>query len=91
MPQPSNRLSETATSLLTLLNNIDELIIRCNNRQDARDVMKAFRIYATNHNFSIPEDKVDNFHAVLLDSKPYTISSIVHDIAADVIRNDQSS
>ena len=91
MPSSQDNLSVTAISLVTLLNNIDELIVKSNNRQDAKDVMRAFRTYAKNHNFTIPEDKVDNFHAVLLDSRPYTLSSIIHDIAADVIKIDRSS
>jgi len=91
MPQQKKTLSATATSLLTLLNNMDELIIESSNRQDAREVMKAFRSFAKTNRFDIPEEKVNNFLAVLLDSRPYTLSSILHDIAADVIKTDYFS
>ena len=88
---PNSKLSETAISLLTLLNNIEELIVKSNKRQDAKDVMRAFRIYAKDHNFSLPDEKIDSFNSVLLDSRPYTLSSIIHDIASDVINFDRSS
>ena len=37
-----HQLSEVATSLLTLLNNMEELIVRSNKRQEAKEVMRAF-------------------------------------------------
>jgi len=78
-------LSDTARSILTLLNNINDLIVQSSDRQDARDVMKALRVYGKNMNFPLPQDKIENFFAVLLDSKPFTLTSIVKDIAEDVL------
>lgn len=87
MPQPS----PIATSILVLLNNVSELIVQSNNRQGAQDVMRALNIYAKNKQFPMPEDKIENFHSVLLDARPYTLSSIVKDIAVDVIETDQKN
>lgn len=83
------RLSPIASSLITLLHNIDELVTISNKRQEARDVMKALRIYARNSNFSLSEDtqnKMDHFDSVLLDSRPITITYIVQDIAQDILK-----
>ena len=83
---PSNKeFSPVARSLLVLLNNVDELIVRSNNRSGAKGVMEAFVVYAQGKNFPVPIDKVDNFHAILLDGRPETISFIVKDIASDII------
>jgi len=79
-------LSPTAKSLLVLLNNVDELIVLSNNRKAAREVMKAFTIYAHGKNYPVPSGKVDNFYAILLDGRPETISFIVKDIAGDIIK-----
>ena len=83
------KLSPTATSLLILLNNIRDLVAQSNNRQGAKDVMSALKIYARNKNFPCPEDKIDDFYAVLLDSRPNTISFLLHDIAQDIITADK--
>lgn len=88
MPQKKT-LSPTAVSILTLLNNINDLIVKSNNREGASDVMKALTIYAGNFKYPIPQDKIDNFHAVLLDSRPITLSYIVHDIASDIVSKDK--
>ena len=82
-------LSSTATSIITLLNNINDLIVQSSKREEARDVMKALRVYAKNMKFAVPENKIDNFLEVLLDSKPYTLTSIVKDIALDVVIADR--
>jgi len=83
----ADKISPVATSILTLLNNIDELIVQSNDRQNARDVMTALTVYANSKNYPLPNGKIDNFHAVLLDARPQTISFIVKDIASDVIKN----
>lgn len=83
-----SKLSDTATSLITILNNINELVVQSSDRQNAADVMRAFRVYANNKHFKIPEDKVDNYLSVLLDARPYTLTCIVKDIALDVIEAD---
>lgn len=82
----AKELSPIAKSLLVLLNNIDELIVLSNNRKDAKEVMKALEIYANAKNYSIPSEKIDNFHAILLDGRPETISFIVKDIAGDILK-----
>jgi hypothetical protein len=82
-------LSPIATSLITLLNNINDLVAISNNRQEARDVMEAVRIYARNANFVFPEvtkQKMDHFNAVLLDSRPITITYLMQDIAQDIAK-----
>ena len=83
----AKELSSTARSLLTLLNNIDELIVISNNRTSAKEVMKAFVLYANSKNFPIPRDKVANFYAILLDGQPRTLSFVVKGIATDIIRS----
>ena len=77
-------LSQTAISILTLLNNIDELIVKSQDRENARDVMKALNVYAKGKNFPLPQDKINNFYTVLIDSRIYTLSSLIKDIAVDV-------
>jgi hypothetical protein len=79
------KLSDTARSILTILNNINDLIVQSSEREEARDVMRALRVYAKNKNFPMPQDKIDNFYAVLLDAKPFTLTSIIKDIAEEVI------
>ena len=83
------RISPTAATIITLLNNIDELIVVSNKRKEASDVMRALTIYADNLNFGLPKDKINNFQAVLLDSRPMTLSYILQDIAASVIEKDK--
>jgi hypothetical protein len=82
----AKELSPTAKSLLILLNNVDELIVLSNNRKDAREVMRAFTVYAQGKSFPIPTGKVENFYAILLDGRPDTISFVVKDIAGDIIK-----
>ena len=79
-------LSQTAKSILILLNNIDELIVLSNNRKDARAVMDALTVYAHGKNFPVPVGKVENFYAILLDGRPNTISFVVKDMATDIIK-----
>lgn len=82
-------LSPTALSLITLLNNINDLVAVSHKRKEARDVMEAFRIYAKNSNFILPEStqlKIDHFNAVLLDSRPITVTYLVQDIAQDILK-----
>lgn len=80
-----NKISPTAATLITLLNNINDLIVVSNKRKEASDVMRALCIYAQNLNYQIPDEKIDNFQAVLLDSRPITLSYIIHDIASDIV------
>lgn len=78
-------LSPSASSIVTLLKNISELIVVSNKRQEAKDVMTATVVYASNNNIRIPKEKVDMFYAKLLDARPYTLSYLVMDIAKDVM------
>jgi len=87
MPIP--KISPIASSLITLLNNINELVSISNKRKEARDVMKALQIYARNSKFILPEatkQKIEHFDSVLLDSRPITITYLVQDIAQDILR-----
>lgn len=78
-------ISDVATSILTLLNNINELIVKSSDRKNAEDVMRALRVYAKSKKFPVPEDKIDNFFAILIDARPYTLTMLIKDIADDVI------
>lgn len=82
-------LSETATSILVLLNNINDLIMKSNDRTSAKEEMKALSIFGEEKGFPLPQDKIDNFQLRLLDSKPFTLNSMILDIAEDVIFVDQ--
>ena len=82
-------LSPTASSLITLLNNVNELIVYSSDRQNANEVMHALNTYAKSKSFPLPQDKIDNFYSILLDSKPYTLTSVVMDIAEDVLITDK--
>lgn len=79
------RLSETAKSIITLLNNINDLIVISSDRQNAQKVMRALVVYADNKKFQIPKERIENFSAVLLDARPYTLTSIIKDIVEDVV------
>lgn len=81
----SPRISPTAMSIITLLNNINDLIVISNKRKEASDVMRALKIYANNLNYPIPEEKIRNFQLILLDSRPITLSYVISDIAAEVL------
>ena len=81
-------LSETASSLIAILNNINELVVKSSDRKNAADVMRAMRVYAQNKNYSIPEGLIDNWFSVLLDARPYTLTCIVKDIASDIVKAD---
>lgn len=82
------KISQTAISILTLLNNINDLIVQSHDRTDAKDVMRALAVYANEKSFPIPEEKIQNFYAVLIDSRPYTLSFLLKDIAAAVLSAD---
>ncbi len=82
------KLSETATSILTLLNNANELIVKSSDRKSAREVIKAASIYAKGKGFPISQEKLDNFSAVLIDARPYTLTMLIKDIAEDVVASD---
>jgi hypothetical protein len=82
------RTSEVS-SIITLLNNINDLIVISNKRKEASDVMRALTIYAHNIGYKIPDDKINNFHAILLDSRPVTLSYVIRNIANDILSSYQ--
>lgn len=84
-------LSDTAQSLLTILNNINELIVKSSDRKSAEDVMKALVVFAKGKQFPIPQDKVDNFHAILIDARPVTLTLLIKDIADDILLSDSKN
>ena len=84
-----HNLSETATSIITLLHNANELIVKSSDRVSAKEVLQATRIYAKNKKFAMPEDKLDNFMSVLIDARPITLTTILKDIAEDILDNDK--
>lgn len=84
-------LSHTASQMLVILNNVDELIKRSNERQKAQDVIRALSVYAKSKNFAIPHDKIDNFCSVLIDSRPATLSFLIKDIVRDILTADKKN
>ena len=81
---PKKELSSTTKSIITLLNNAHDLIVISNRRSDAAKVMKALKVFAKNKNYPLPDEKIDNFFAVLLDCRQNTLSYILTDIAKTV-------
>jgi hypothetical protein len=84
-------LSDTAHSILVLLNNANELIVKSSDRKNAADVMKAITVYAKGKNYPLTQDKLDNFGAVLYDARPYTLTMIIKDIADEVMLIEQKT
>ena len=82
--------SQTATSLLTLLNNVNDLIVISNERKMAQEVMRCLSVYAKNNSFPVPNAKIDNFHRVCIDSRPNVLSSIISEIANEVVSVDRA-
>ena len=79
-------ISPTVKAILTLLNNAHDLIVISNRRTDAKEVMRALRVYAKNKNYPIPEEKFDNFFSVLLDCRCNTLSYLLTDIAQTIVK-----
>lgn len=82
------KLSSTATAIITLLNNINELLFH-HRRAEAVDVMRALKVYAINRNFTISEEKVENFYSVIHDARSDTLVSLLLDISQEVLHNDK--
>ena len=82
----AKELTPTTKSILTLLNNANDLIVVSNKRSEAKEVLKALRVYAHNKNYSIPEEKFDNLFAVLLDCRQNTLSYLLTDIAQTIVK-----
>lgn len=77
-------------SALTLLNNINDLIVISSDRSDARKAMEALVLYAQDKKINIPNDKVENFFEVLIDSRPFTLTNILIDISEEIIRQNRN-
>lgn len=80
------KLNDTQKSILTLINNAHDLIVISNKRKEAKNVIQSLKAYAKNKNFILPEDKIDNFLMVLLDSRPNTLSYLLTDIAQSIVK-----
>lgn len=80
--------SITANAIISILNNINDLIVVANDRKNAAEEMRALKMYSKNNKFPLPEEKIQNFFDILIDSKPYTLSFLIKDIAVSVIKND---
>jgi hypothetical protein len=89
MPEIYIQHSQTARSLIVLLNNISELIVISNDRKGALEVLDCFEKYAETHSFPLPKEKVSNFKRVCLDSRPITLNSIIKSIAMVIIEYDR--
>jgi hypothetical protein len=83
---PKKELSPVAKSLLTLLNNVHDLIVISNRRSDARDVIFATKALAKEKNYEIPLEKIDNLIYNLMDSRTDTLSFLILDITQDIIK-----
>ena len=81
----SKEISQPVRSILALLNNISELLVISNRRQEAKDVMKAMEIYASSKSVHVPSDKVDLFYARLFDARPITLEALVSDIGQEIL------
>ena len=77
--------SPSALSILTLLNNASELIVRCNKRKEAQDVMRAIELYAKSKRYTLPDNKIESFHSILIDARPNTLQDLIYSIAGDII------
>ena len=83
---PIKELNPVTRSVLTLINNAHDLIVLCNKRKEAREVMSALKAYAQDKNFNLPDEKIENFLTVLLDSRPNTLSYLLTDIAKTIAK-----
>jgi len=80
------QLSPTTKSILTLLNNVNELISTSSRRKDARDVIHAIKAYAKSKNYPLPDEKINNLLLNLLDCRSNTISYLLTDIAQTIVK-----
>lgn len=83
----AKELSPTTKSILTLLNNANDLIVVSNRRSEAKEVMRALRIFAKNKNYPLPDEKFENFFEVLLDCRQNTLSYLLTDIAQTIVKD----
>jgi len=81
--------SQTGKSIITLLNNINELITISQDKKGAQEVMRCVVRYSKDNSFTIPQEKIENFYRICLDSRPCVLSSLISDIARDVQLEDR--
>lgn len=81
--------SQDVKSVVTLLNNIDDLIVVSNKRKEAKDVMDAVKIFSKSRHIQLPEEEIDDFYDLLYDSRPQTISGLLKNISHELIVADR--
>ena len=79
-------LPQSIRSVITLLNNVNELITISSKRKEAKDVMDALVIYAKSKNIGLPDEKILTFGARLFDARPITLTMLIMEIAKEVIK-----
>jgi hypothetical protein len=72
-----------------MLNNANELITISQDRQSASEVMRALKVYAKSNQIDIPEERFDHFDSILIDSRAYTLSYLIQQMAKDILRDEQ--
>ena len=90
MPKEKKELSPAVKSVLTLLNNVRELLIVSNKRQEAKDVMMATEIYAESKQIAVPKDKIQMFYCRLFDSRPLTLITLISDIGHQILSDEKA-
>ena len=81
----------SVSTIIVLLNNIEELVTQSNDRNAAIDAMKALKIYAKQQRVNVPEEKIDQYLSVVWDSRPITLAAIVKDIVNEVVKTNKMS
>ena len=84
-------ISKTGKTLLSLLNNVGDLVVISNDRRSAVDVMKALQIYASSNNYSLPPAKIDDFFVRVYDARPYDIRNITLEIGNHILNNEMKN
>lgn len=83
-------LTEEEKMTISLLNNVSELIIQSNDRKDAKEVLKALKVFIKNkkiNNFEILDTKINNFMSVMLDCRPSTLAALIKNMIQSVIKD----
>lgn len=75
--------------IVTLLNNMDDLIVISSKRAEAKDVMDAIKLFAKSRYVDLPEDKVEDFYDLLYDSRPSTLSGLLRSIAHELVEQER--
>jgi len=83
-------LPQSIRSILTLLNNINELITISSKRKEAKDVMDALVVYAKSKNIVLPEEKILTFYSRLIDARPITLTILIMEISKELIKAEKS-